>query len=121
MVEGLVRQGEINKTLLHVVAGVVPVGRDAAGVSDGAQGWFFGREWRIRERCERWAGLSGCPFCFLVLSQLPATTDTTRINLQSANAVNYWCQALNCSETRLRNAVLAVGVLPEDVRAYLNR
>ncbi|WP_310397399.1 DUF3606 domain-containing protein [Hymenobacter sp.] len=54
------------------------------------------------------------------MSQLP-TTDTTRINLQSANAVNYWCQALNCSETRLRNAVLAVGVLPADVRAYLNR
>ena len=55
------------------------------------------------------------------MSQLPAATDTTRINLQSTNAVNYWCQALNCSETRLRNAVLAVGVLPEDVRAYLNR
>ena len=30
--------------------------------------------------------------------------------------VNYWCQALNCTETRLRNAVLAA-----DVRGYLLR
>ncbi len=83
-------------------------------------GSFLGRGRRLKERCESQAGLRGRSICFPALSQLP-TTDTTRINLQSANAVNYWCQALNCSETRLRNAVLAVGVLPADVRAYLNR
>ena len=44
-----------------------------------------------------------------------------RINLQSATEVNYWCQTLNCTETRLRNAVLAVGPLAADVRSYLNR
>ncbi|MDQ2769108.1 MAG: DUF3606 domain-containing protein [Bacteroidota bacterium] len=35
--------------------------------------------------------------------------------------INYWCQALNCTETRLRNAVLAVGPVAADVRAYLQR
>ncbi|GAB3299876.1 DUF3606 domain-containing protein [Hymenobacter humi] len=53
--------------------------------------------------------------------QPPATVDPTRINLQSTIAVNYWCQAMRCSETQLRNAVLAVGTLPADVQAYLNR
>jgi hypothetical protein len=52
----------------------------------------------------------------------PATpADPTRINLQSVIEVNYWCNALNCTETRLRNAVLAVGPLAADVRAYLHR
>lgn len=48
-------------------------------------------------------------------------TDITRINLFSTLEVNYWCQALNCTETRLRNAVLAVGLLAADVQAYLQR
>ena len=47
--------------------------------------------------------------------------DPTRIGRASNRAVNYWCQALNCTETRLRNAVLAVGPLAADVRAYLTR
>ena len=47
--------------------------------------------------------------------------DPARINLSSTAAVNYWCQTLNCTETRLRNAVLAVGPLTRDVRAYLTR
>lgn len=47
--------------------------------------------------------------------------DATRINLASTLEVNYWCQALNCTETRLRNAVLAVGLLTSDVQAYLTR
>lgn len=47
--------------------------------------------------------------------------DATRVNLTSTIEVNYWCQALNCTETRLRNAVLAVGPLAADVRAYLQR
>lgn len=47
--------------------------------------------------------------------------DPARVNVQSTIEVNYWCQALNCTETRLRNAVLAVGPLAADVRGYLNR
>ncbi|WP_460616112.1 DUF3606 domain-containing protein [Hymenobacter segetis] len=47
--------------------------------------------------------------------------DATRVNLSSTVEVNYWCQALNCTETRLRNAVLAVGLLVADVQAYLQR
>ena len=50
---------------------------------------------------------------------LPA--DPIRIRLTSTVEVNYWCQTLNCTETRLRNAVLAVGPLANDVRAYLAR
>lgn len=47
--------------------------------------------------------------------------DPARVNLQSAVEVNYWCQTLNCTETRLRNAVLAVGPLAANVRVYLSR
>jgi hypothetical protein len=47
--------------------------------------------------------------------------DPARIMLHSTNEVNYWCQFFNCTETRLRNAVLAVGPATTDVRAYLNR
>lgn len=47
--------------------------------------------------------------------------DAKRINIKSVNEVNYWCLTLNCTETRLRNAVLAVGALTADVQAYLNR
>ena len=54
-----------------------------------------------------------------MLRSLPA--DPARVNLASTVEVNYWCQALNCTETRLRNAVLAVGPLSADVRAYLQR
>ena len=50
---------------------------------------------------------------------LPA--DATHVNLASTVEVNYWCQTLNCTETRLRNAVLAVGPLFADVQAYLQR
>lgn len=58
------------------------------------------------------------PF-FAVPPSLPA--DPTRIQLSSTVEVNYWCQTLNCTETRLRNAVLAVGPLTADVRVYLAR
>jgi hypothetical protein len=47
--------------------------------------------------------------------------DPTRINIKSVNEINYWCRALNCTETRLRNAVIAVGSLSLDVQTYLNR
>ena len=54
---------------------------------------------------------------------MPASipSDPNRINLQSTMEVNYWCQALNCTETRLRNAVLAVGPGVTAVKAYLSR
>ena len=52
---------------------------------------------------------------------LRSPADPTRINLQSTNEVNYWCQTFHCSETHLRNAVLAVGPLVADVQRYLNR
>jgi hypothetical protein len=54
-----------------------------------------------------------------VLSFTPA--DATRINIKSVNEVNYWCNTLHCTETRLRNAVIAVGPLAADVQTYLNR
>jgi hypothetical protein len=47
--------------------------------------------------------------------------DAKRINVKSSNEINYWCRTLNCTETRLRNAVLAVGSLTADVQQYLNR
>jgi hypothetical protein len=47
--------------------------------------------------------------------------DPSRINVYSTNEVNYWCHTLNCTETRLRNAVLAVGPATADVRDFLNR
>lgn len=52
---------------------------------------------------------------------LPPPVDPIRINLASMMEVNYWYQTLKCTETRLRNAVLAVGILVADVRAYLAR
>jgi len=54
-----------------------------------------------------------------VLQSIP--TDAKRVNVKSTNEVNYWCHTFNCTETRLRNAVLAVGPLTADVQAYLNR
>lgn len=56
---------------------------------------------------------------FPVLQFTPA--DAKSINIKSVNEINYWCHTLNCTETRLRNAVLAVGFLVADVQAYLNR
>ena len=54
-------------------------------------------------------------------SSLRAPSDLARVNVQSSLNINYWCQTLNCTETRLRNAVLAVGPLAVDVQAYLAR
>jgi len=54
-----------------------------------------------------------------VLPTIPA--DVKRINVASTNEVNYWCRTFNCTETRLRNAVLVVGALAADVQQYLNR
>ena len=62
------------------------------------------------------------PHLLTVFSVLPFTpADATRINIKSVNEINYWCHTLRCTETRLRNAVIAVGTLAADVKAYLNR
>ena len=47
--------------------------------------------------------------------------DPSRVNLRSTIEVNYWCLLLHCSETQLRNAILAVGPGVDEVRVYLNR
>jgi hypothetical protein len=54
-----------------------------------------------------------------VLPAIPA--DAKRINIKSVNEINYWCHTFRCTETRLRNAVLAVGPRSADVQQYLNR
>lgn len=56
---------------------------------------------------------------FYMLQSTPA--DANRINVKSNNEINYWCRTLNCTETRLRNAVIAVGPLTADVQKHLNR
>lgn len=58
---------------------------------------------------------------FVLTVPLSPPAAPTRIRLASSLEVNYWCQTLNCTETHLRNAVLAVGPLAADVRAYLAR
>lgn len=52
---------------------------------------------------------------------LSSPANPTRIRLSSTLEINYWCQPLNCTETRLRNAVLAVGPPVADVCAYFAR
>jgi hypothetical protein len=54
-------------------------------------------------------------------SKLRPPADTTQVNVRSSVEVNYWCQTFNCTETRLRNAVLVVGPLATDVQSYLSR
>jgi hypothetical protein len=46
--------------------------------------------------------------------------DATRVNSKSVNEINYWCHTFRCTETRLRNAVLAVGFLVADVLTLLS-
>jgi hypothetical protein len=47
--------------------------------------------------------------------------DRSRINVNDAAEVTYWCQKLACSETQLRTAVKVVGVAVSKVRAHLNQ
>ena len=71
------------------------------------------------KRLQTLVSLSGFSRIRPMLPSPPA--DATRVNLASTVKVNYWCQTLNCTETRLRNAVLAVGPLATDVQTYLQR
>jgi hypothetical protein len=45
--------------------------------------------------------------------------DRARINLNEPHEVEYWTEALGCTEQQLRDAVAAVGVSAEAVRDYL--
>lgn len=47
--------------------------------------------------------------------------DRTRINVNEPWEVTYWTKELGCSESELRAAVKAVGVLVAAVRAELRR
>ncbi|WP_082360406.1 DUF3606 domain-containing protein [Paracidovorax avenae] len=47
--------------------------------------------------------------------------DRTRINVNEPWEVTYWTKELGCSESDLRQAVKAVGVMVSAVRAELQR
>jgi uncharacterized protein DUF3606 len=50
-----------------------------------------------------------------------APADVTRINLHEDWEVTYWCVEFGCTETRLKEAVTAVGVSAARVNEYLKR
>jgi hypothetical protein len=45
--------------------------------------------------------------------------DRARININETHELDYWSEALGCTEQQLRDAVAAVGVSSESVREYL--
>lgn len=45
--------------------------------------------------------------------------DRSRVSVNEATEVTYWCQKFGCSETQLRAAVKMVGVTVSKVRAHL--
>jgi hypothetical protein len=47
--------------------------------------------------------------------------DRNRINLGDAKERRWWCEHLRCTETRLRLAVMIVGVMSNKVRDNLGR
>jgi Protein of unknown function (DUF3606) len=47
--------------------------------------------------------------------------DRNRINVHEDWELRYWCKELGVSETVLRAAVAAVGVMVVDVRRYLKK
>ncbi len=47
--------------------------------------------------------------------------DALRINVNEDHELSYWTKALNVSESELRAAVAAVGVMAKDVRAHLGK
>ena len=44
----------------------------------------------------------------------------SRVNIEDAQDIAYWCARLQCSERELRAAVKKVGVLAKDVRMELD-
>lgn len=47
--------------------------------------------------------------------------DLSRVNVSEAGDVRYWCEKCGCSESQLRAAVKAVGVMAGVVQAYLKK
>lgn len=47
--------------------------------------------------------------------------DRSRINIHEAYEVEYWCGHFGCSRDKLQRAVAAVGVMANDVAAWLQR
>jgi hypothetical protein len=47
--------------------------------------------------------------------------DRSRINVNEAWEVSYWCKALGCTEQQLRDAVKSVGVMADAVRSHLRK
>jgi hypothetical protein len=45
--------------------------------------------------------------------------DRSRVNVNEVWEVRWWCGQFGCTETQLRAAVKAVGVMVVDVRRYL--
>jgi hypothetical protein len=45
--------------------------------------------------------------------------DRSRVNVTEAWEREYWCKEFGCTETQLRAAVKAVGVMADKVRAHL--
>ncbi len=47
--------------------------------------------------------------------------DRARVNIHEPWEVKWWCSEFGCTESQLKAAVNAVGVMASDVRAYLAR
>jgi hypothetical protein len=47
--------------------------------------------------------------------------DRSRVNVHESWEVKWWCGQFNCTESQLRAAVQAVGVMADKVRAHLKR
>ena len=47
--------------------------------------------------------------------------DRSRVNVNEAWEVRWWCKEFGCTEAQLHAAVKAVGVSVEKVRAYLKK
>jgi hypothetical protein len=48
-----------------------------------------------------------------------AGIDPRRVSMTQDNDMQYWCMALECTEDLMREAVMAVGHAPDEVRLYL--
>jgi hypothetical protein len=51
----------------------------------------------------------------------PAPQDALRVNLDSADDIQYWSRKLACTEHQLREAVGQVGPMPSNVEAYVRQ
>lgn len=47
--------------------------------------------------------------------------DRSRVNVNEEWERKYWCREFNCTEQQLRDAVKAVGVMADNVRAHLRK